>query len=78
MGILAGTWLSVALVTLTGRPGATSDALGLLLLVASVAMLVPASAALQGKLVPAAVLCTTVASVPPDRTLSAHRVRSLG
>jgi succinate-acetate transporter protein len=59
MGILAGTWLSVGLVTLAGRPGATSDALGLLLLVASVAMLVPASAALQGKLVPAAVLCTT-------------------
>ena len=59
MGILAGTWLSVGLVTLAGRPGATSDALGLLLLVASVAMLVPASAALRGKLVPAAVLCTT-------------------
>ncbi|MDX6413486.1 MAG: uncharacterized protein QOH23_896, partial [Gaiellaceae bacterium] len=59
MGILAGTWLSVALVMLTGRPGATSDALGLLLLVASLAMLVPASAALRGKLVPAAVLCTT-------------------
>lgn len=59
MGILAGTWLSVGLVTLAGRPGATSDALGLLLLVASVGMLVPASAALQGKLVPAAVLCTT-------------------
>jgi uncharacterized protein len=59
MGILAGTWLSVAVVTLTGRPGATSDALGLLLLVASLAMLVPASAALRGKLVPAAVLCTT-------------------
>jgi succinate-acetate transporter protein len=59
MGILAGTWLSVALVMLAGRPGATSDALGLLLLVASVAMLVPASAALRGKLVPAAVLCTT-------------------
>ena len=59
MGILAGTWLSVALVMLAGRPGSTSDALGLLLLVASVAMLVPASAALRGKLVPAAVLCTT-------------------
>jgi succinate-acetate transporter protein len=59
MGILAGTWLSVALVMLAGHPGATSDALGLLLLVASVAMLVPASAALRGKLVPAAVLCTT-------------------
>jgi succinate-acetate transporter protein len=59
MGILAGTWLSVGLVSLTGRPGATSDALALLLMVASVAMLVPAAGALRGKLVPAAVLCTT-------------------
>jgi uncharacterized protein len=59
MGVLAGTWLAVGLVTLAGHPGATSDALGLLLLVASVAMLVPASAALRSKLVPAAVLSTT-------------------
>ena len=59
MGILAGTWLSVGLVSLTGTAGATSAALGLLLLVASLAMLVPASAALRLKLVPAAVLCTT-------------------
>ena len=28
MGILAGTWLSVGLITLTSAPGATSDALG--------------------------------------------------
>jgi succinate-acetate transporter protein len=59
MGLLAGTWLSVGLVTLTSHPGATSKALGLLLLVASVAMLVPASAALRSKVVPATVLCTT-------------------
>src|SRR4051812_29709086 len=62
MGILAGTWLSIALVTLTApRPGATSDALGLFLLLAGTAMLIPASAALGGKLAAAAVLFTTAA-----------------
>jgi succinate-acetate transporter protein len=59
MGLLAGTWLSIGLVTLTGEPGATSDALGLFLLLAAIAMLVPASAAATGKLVAAAVLATT-------------------
>ena len=59
MGILAGTWLSVGLVTLTSPPGATSDALGLFLLIAAVAMLVPAAAAGMGKLVAFAVLATT-------------------
>jgi succinate-acetate transporter protein len=62
MGLLSGTWLAVALVTITApAPGATSDALGLFLLLASVAMLVPAAAAAEGKLVPAAVLTTTSA-----------------
>src|SRR5687767_108068 len=56
MGILCGTWLSIGLVTLTGEPGATSDALGLFLLLAAVAMLVPASAAATGKLVATAIL----------------------
>ena len=50
MGVLAGTWLSVGLVTLTSPPGSTSDALGLFLLVAAAAMLVPAAAASTGKL----------------------------
>jgi succinate-acetate transporter protein len=59
MGILCGTWLSIGLVTLTGEPGTTSDALGLFLLLAAIAMLVPASAAATGKLVAAAVLGTT-------------------
>jgi succinate-acetate transporter protein len=59
MGILAGTWLSIGLVMLTGAPGATSDALGLFLLIAATAMLVPALASATGKLVPAAVLATT-------------------
>jgi succinate-acetate transporter protein len=56
MGILSGTWLSIALVKLENPPGATSNALGLLLLLAGVAMLVPAAVAGSGKLVPAAVL----------------------
>jgi succinate-acetate transporter protein len=60
MGLLAGTWLSVALITLGAEPGATSDALGLFLLLAAVAMTVPAAGAVTGKLVPAAVLTTTV------------------
>jgi uncharacterized protein len=59
MGILAGSWLSVAVVQLTSGPGATSSALGLFLLVAGLALLVPAAAAASGKLVPAAVLATT-------------------
>jgi uncharacterized protein len=59
MGVLSGTWLSVGLITLTSPAGSTSDALGLFLLLAGVAMLVPAVAAAGGKLVAAAVLGTT-------------------
>jgi uncharacterized protein len=59
MGLLAGAWLVVGLVMLTGAPGSTSDALGLFLLIAAVAMLVPAAAASSGKLVATAVLTTT-------------------
>jgi uncharacterized protein len=59
MGLLAGTWLTIALVKLTSEPGSTSDALGLFLLLAGAAMLVPAAGAASGKLVPAALLATT-------------------
>lgn len=59
MGILAGTWLSVGLVLFRSPPGATSDALGLLLLVAGTAICIPATGAITGKRVPAAVLFTT-------------------
>ena len=59
MGILAGTWLSVGLVSLTSAPGSTSDALGLFLLLAGAAMLIPAIGAMASKLVAAAVLATT-------------------
>jgi uncharacterized protein len=59
MGLLAGTWLSVGLVKLTSDPGSTSDALGLFLLVAAIAMLIPTAAAGSGKLIPLGVLATT-------------------
>jgi uncharacterized protein len=58
MGILAGAWASVGIVNLTSPAATTSEALGLLLLVAGTAMLIPASAGAVGKLVPALVLAT--------------------
>lgn len=58
MGVLSGTWLSIALVRLTGAPGSLSDALGLFLLMAAVAMLVPGLTGLGSKLVPALVMST--------------------
>lgn len=58
MGLLSGIWLAQSLVLITSKPGQTSDALGLFLLIGALAMLVPASAALQSKLVPALVLGT--------------------
>jgi succinate-acetate transporter protein len=58
MGLLSGTWAAIGLVTLTGEPGSTSDALGLLLLLAGVAVWAPASSAITSKLVPALVLST--------------------
>src|SRR5215218_4132626 len=48
MGILAGTWLSIALITLTGPAGATSDPLGIFLLLAATAMAIPAAASATG------------------------------
>ena len=58
MGVLAGSWLSVALVTLTSSSGSTSDALGLLLLVSAAGLAIAATAATGGKLVATAVLGT--------------------
>jgi uncharacterized protein len=58
MGLLSGIWLALSLVTLSSDPGSTSDALGLFLLIAAIAMLAPALAAATGKWVPAAVLAT--------------------
>jgi len=56
MAILAGTWATVGLVMMTSPPGATSEGLGVFLLVAAVAMVWPAIGAWLGKLVPALVL----------------------
>jgi uncharacterized protein len=58
MGVLSGTWAVVALTTLTSPPGAVSQGLGVLLLAAALAMLVPAAAAAASKLVPAAVMAS--------------------
>lgn len=58
MGLLSGIWLTVGLTLWTSQPGAESDALGLFLLLAAVAMWVPASSGAAAKLVPAAVLAT--------------------
>jgi len=60
MGVLAGTWGTVGLVTVTSPPGSTSPGLGVLLLTAGVCMLVPAVSA-GAKLVPATVM--TLAAV---------------
>jgi uncharacterized protein len=56
MGILAGTWAVVGYTTLTSPPGAVSDGLGVLLVTAGIAMLVPATSAVTSKVVPAAVM----------------------
>jgi succinate-acetate transporter protein len=61
MGVLSATWLSIALVTVDAPPGSTSGALGLLLLFAGVALLIPASVATVGKILPAIVLTTAAA-----------------
>jgi succinate-acetate transporter protein len=55
MGVLAGTWGTVGLTTLTSPPGATSKELGVFLLTAGLCMFVPAAAA-SAKLVGATVM----------------------
>jgi succinate-acetate transporter protein len=55
MGTLALTWLVIGATLWTSAPGATSDALGLFLVFASVAMALCASTAALSKLVPATV-----------------------
>ncbi|NEE01522.1 GPR1/FUN34/YaaH family transporter [Phytoactinopolyspora halotolerans] len=59
MALLAGTWATVAVITLTSPPGATNAGLGTVFVIAGVAMLVPAAPAWAGRAVPAAVLTTT-------------------
>lgn len=56
MGLLSGTWAITGLTTLTNPPGAAGQGLGVLLVVAGLAMLVPAAVAMSSKIVPAAVM----------------------
>jgi uncharacterized protein len=56
MGVLAGTWAVVGLATYTSPPGTASAGLGVVLVTAGVAMLVPALAAVPSKLAPATVM----------------------
>jgi uncharacterized protein len=58
MGLLSGIWATIGLVTITGEPGSTSDALGLFLLIAGLAIWAPAASAASSKLVPSLVLAT--------------------
>ncbi|WP_169775345.1 GPR1/FUN34/YaaH family transporter [Streptomonospora alba] len=62
MGILGGTWLATAVVSLNSPPGvATTPTLGVLMLAVSVGLLVAAVGAAKGKLLAAAVLLTASA-----------------
>ena len=56
LGLLAGTWATLALTLLTTPPDATSPGLGILLVVVAGALLVPMTAALSSKVVAALVL----------------------
>ncbi|CAA9348236.1 MAG: hypothetical protein AVDCRST_MAG34-1380 [uncultured Nocardioidaceae bacterium] len=56
MGVLAGTWAVVGLATYTSPPGTASGGLGVVLVTAGLAMLIPALAAASSKLLPAAVM----------------------
>jgi uncharacterized protein len=56
LGLLAATWAVLGVTSLTTPPRATSPGLGILLVVAACALLVPTVAALNSKVVAAAVL----------------------
>jgi uncharacterized protein len=56
MGLLAGTWAVAGFTTLTSPPGAASEGLGVVLVVAGLAMAVPAAVAAASKVVPAVVM----------------------
>ncbi|WP_274543371.1 GPR1/FUN34/YaaH family transporter [Streptomyces sp. DH-12] len=59
MGVLAGTWLAMGAIMASGPPGATSEAAGLLLLLAGLALLIPVTAGGADKLVASVVLVTS-------------------
>jgi uncharacterized protein len=75
MGVLAGTWGTVGLVTATSLPGSVSPGLGVFLVTAGVCMLVPAASA-GAKLVPASVM--TLAAVRFAVTGGYHLTGSAG
>lgn len=56
MGLLGGTWAVAGFATLTFPPGTPSEGLGVVLVVAGLAMAVPAAVAAASKVVPAAVM----------------------
>jgi succinate-acetate transporter protein len=56
MGVLSGTWAVAGFTTYSLAPGTTSSGLGVLLVVAGIAMLVPAAAAVGSKVMPALVM----------------------
>jgi succinate-acetate transporter protein len=56
MGVLSGTWATVGVSLLTSPPGTTDPGLGILLVVAAGALLIPATGALASKVVAAFVL----------------------
>lgn len=59
MGVLAGSWATTAVVLLTSADGATSDALGVLLVMAGVALLLTATGGIARRTVlPATVIGT--------------------
>jgi hypothetical protein len=55
-GLLSGTWLAIGVVTFTSGPGQTSGALGLLLIGAAAALLVPATVGAASKLLASLVI----------------------
>lgn len=61
LAVLSGTWLAVGLVTLTSPPGGRSGALGILLIAAAGALLVPVAVAVSSKPLIATVLLAAAA-----------------
>jgi succinate-acetate transporter protein len=59
LALLSGCWLGIGLVKLTSLPGLRSGALGLLLVAAAIALLVPSTVALAAKPLMSVVFTTT-------------------
>ena len=59
MALQAGGWLSIGAATFSGRPGHTSGALGLVLVGAGTALLVPAVTAFMSKILASVVMALT-------------------